>query len=133
LLYDDYWSQPWVLPQPEDDPCPNCAMGPPRSAVMIAPTDPPAQEDLILRVEISADWKGTGAKLKTGTLDVELEGGSHKLYELVLPSTISEPWNVSLPAADFGATPPVRAVITWLVEKPDGEKASINSPILVFE
>ncbi len=132
-LYDDYWSQPWVLPQPEDDPCPNCAMGPPRRAVTQVATDPGPPKDLILRVEISADWKSQNATLESGTLDVELEGGSHKLYELKLPHSLSEPWSVRLPATDFATTPPVRAVLTWLVEKPNKEKASINSPILVFD
>jgi hypothetical protein len=126
--YDDRWLDAWVIPQPDSDPCPSCAMGPPQRAT--SGTAP----DRILHGEISEEWVKADEVLTTAMLDAVSSSGIRTYFTFDVPADyrVNPQFDIALSGANFSGGPPVKAVITWVV-KSDQRITSINSPVLIYQ
>jgi len=133
LVVDDYWSEPWVITQPEFDPCPDCRMRAPQQLNV-----PTGTGDGLLLVEISEKWtsiaKTERTELLSGTLVVEQTDsvGTTRTSYVFKPPTGGASM-ISLPRSDFRAGASIKANLNWSVTRQDLRTSSINSPVLIFE
>lgn len=130
--YDDFWDEPWILPQPESDPCPSCAIGP--RTMLQTGTDglPPEQ---MLHIEISEEWQkaadSEAATLASGTLEVVREEATPRFFHYVFdPPNPGSALDIKLPGEPFASGSTVRASISWEVRQ-STKTYSINTPVLI--
>ena len=129
---DDRWLFAWVVPQPESDPCPSCAMGPPRRYRL----ETGMTEGFLLRAEIAEEWLKPDVHevLTTATVEAVSEEGAKTYFTFDVPKEYrtQRQFDIVLTGAAPMTPQPVKATVTWVVRS--GAKiSSINSPVLILK
>ncbi|HEX9942743.1 MAG TPA: S8/S53 family peptidase [Thermoanaerobaculia bacterium] len=127
-------SQPWLFPQPEDNPCPNCVVIPPPRQFAALGTSlelsAPSTSYTLMGV-VPKDWDGC---LVGATLDVDRPDDSgRQRISVVFPSPVCAGSEIDQ-AIDIGL-PLERnttAILSFMVNK-NGREYSVQSPVLLAE
>ncbi len=152
-------AQPWVLPQPGDDPCPNCALvptGPPlhfQSQLAISPSGVTAFAGLShipsrpeyqyqLAIALNKNWLNAlktaelaDAKLQvTAMLDIDCFAPDQPMSRMTYPVTINYSSATAWTAFGFGdgrSLKGCRAQLNFVVQDNTGNTWSVQNPIVV--
>jgi hypothetical protein len=144
--------QPWVCPQPENDPCPNCAIKPPAPAefVALAPFSlplagaagsAPCRYVTTLLLDVPDEWWQGTDSLRATTLELIYDGGNRQIRRLYsigkdLSNGRNEPTslkvtNLEVPQDAAGKPLPiVSAVVNFLITR-EGNTMSVFSPLFL--
>jgi hypothetical protein len=142
--YGSVSAQPWVLPQPGDDPCPNCALvpGPPKlsaAAVANLSARTPAPQLYQLAISVSPSWLTKISSITTAMLDIDcFDPGTMKMKRTTYPVEVpmtgpSAPnplaWTV-FRLGDGNSLNNCRAQLNLVIDE-NGSKRSIQNPVVV--
>jgi len=137
-------NQRWLMPQPEDDPCPSCSLYPPPPRPRMASLAPVAADaaagpSLIgtnrLGIEIGERWAVPipGARVIGATLDINcyVHGrlARRQSYPISTEMTTERTWAVA-GLVEPGSLSGCTAQLNFAVEK-DGRTLSVQNPVLV--
>lgn len=133
-------SQPWVLPQPGDDPCPGCMLFPPPPRTFLLASSSPLTSKLLAEDDYSYTLKfelapsiSADAKIVSATLDIDrFVGGQFK--RMTYPLGLDFKQGVLQTMGGFGDGKPLRgcrAQINFVVEKIDGTQMSVQNPVVI--
>jgi hypothetical protein len=154
--YGSLSAQPWVLPQPGDDPCPNCALvptGPPgvKSQVSISPSGVtafaglsyvPSRPQYQLAIALNRNWltalktaELADAKLQvTAMLDIDCFVPDQPMSRTTYPVKIDYQAATAWTAFGFGdgrSLKGCRAQLNFVVQDNTGNSWSVQNPIVV--
>jgi hypothetical protein len=125
-------SQPWLFPQPQDNPCPNCVTIPPPKVIASLEAGQALTEALYKSYRLVGVVASTWADCLVGaTLDVDRPGKTPKRFSVSFPSQVcggSEfDYVIDFPqACDTGT----RAILSYVFLK-NGQQYSVQSPVLL--
>jgi hypothetical protein len=146
-------SQPWVLPQPGDDPCPGCMLFPPppdRSALLpfassateaSYKTDPTSYtlkleiaklKEFAISTASGMNVQRTKAKLISVALDIDCFAHGRLVKRTTYPIAFDKTPGVLQTVGGFGDGASLwgcRAQLNFVVEKEDGTRMSVQNPV----
>jgi hypothetical protein len=131
-------SQRWVMPQPEDNPCPNCSLLPkPPLEAALAPTSTTPQYYALKLAIDPATWSWTGATyrstsgaiLHSATLDIDRFERGRFIRRMTYPIPLDSGEVASL--GDGQSLRGCRAQINFVVLAADGTTMSFQNPVVV--
>jgi hypothetical protein len=148
--YSSISAQPWVLPQPGDDPCPNCALvptGPPRlflnavrpsgSAVFASLSYEPPPPQYQLAIALNQSWitalKDADLHV-TAMLDIDCFAPGEAMSRLTYPVQIDYQTDTAWTAFGFGEGKSLegcRAQLNFVVQDSVGGTWSVQNPVVV--
>ncbi len=133
-------SQPWVLPQPGDDPCPGCMLFPPPPHAFIVASSSPFTSKLLAEEDYSYTLKfelapsiSADARIVSATLDIDrfVDG---RFKRMTYPLGLDFTPGILQTMGGFGDGKPLndcRAQINFVVEKIDGTQMSVQNPVVI--
>ena len=146
--YGSVSAQPWVFPQPGDDPCPNCTLvptGPPKgvaAAVAGLSARTPSPQLYQLAILVSPSWLTTHqiSQVSSAMLDIDcFDPGTmsmtRRTYPVEVPMTgpsapTPRAWTM-FRLGDGNSLHNCRAQLNFVVIDENGKKRSIQNPVVV--
>jgi hypothetical protein len=146
--YGSVSAQPWVFPQPGDDPCPNCTLvptGPPKgvaAAVADLSARTPSPQLYQLAISVSPGWLTTHqiSQVSSAMLDIDcFDPGTmsmkRRTYPVEVPMTGPDAPNplawTMFRLGDGNSLHNCRAQLNLVVTDENGKKRSIQNPVVV--
>ena len=131
---EDLRSEPWMFPQPDHPPCPNCALIPEPPSIDTRTASYPVLVGYVLEGDISEEWLGCSLSSPTLVLKLADTEGNSETRSLSIPTaSLCARDHLRIRVPNFDEDGPFRilsASLSFGLER-GGERRAVENPVLI--